>query len=188
MNSYKVVYSGAFTFPDTKDCPFCGERIKKVAIKCKHCFSFLDAKDKTVSIDQALSIQETSNISTNFAQKNSDLKVSNTVATANNVQLIQKLFDDLLESLSTARGHIQHKNINEKSIAIARASRIVIDLQGALNFDNGGELALNLNELYSYATRRLDHANAHNDVTVLTEIHGLMSEISDAWTRSQSQR
>ena len=74
-------------------------------------------------------------------QSYGDVKVGSGVATANNVQLIQMLFDGLLESLSTARGHIQHKNINEKSKAIARASRIVVGLQGSLDFAKGGELA-----------------------------------------------
>ena len=114
-------------------------------------------------------------------QSYGDVKVGSGVATSNNVQLIQMLFDGLLESLATARGHIQHNNINEKSKAIARASRIVIGLQGALDFEKGGDLANNLNELYSYVTRRLFHVNAHNDVVVLDEIYGLMREIRDAW-------
>jgi flagellar protein FliS len=114
-------------------------------------------------------------------QSYGNVKVTTGVATANNVQLIQMLFDGLLESLSTARGHIQHNNIAEKAKAIARASRIVIGLQGALDFEKGGELATNLNELYSYVTRRLFHVNAHNDIVVLDEIHGLMREIRDAW-------
>ncbi len=114
-------------------------------------------------------------------QSYGEVKVSSGTATANNVQLIQMLFDGLLESLVAARGHIQHRNINEKSKAIARASRIVLGLQGALDFEKGGDLANNLNELYSYVTRRLFHVNAHNDLAVLDEIHGLMKEIRDAW-------
>ena len=114
-------------------------------------------------------------------QSYGDVKVGTGVATANNVQLIQMLFDGLLESLSTARGHIQHNNIQEKSKAIARASRIVLGLQGALDFEKGGDLANNLNELYSYVTRRLFHVNAQNDLVVLDEIYGLMKEIRDAW-------
>ena len=114
-------------------------------------------------------------------QSYGDVKVTSGVASANNVQLIQMLFDGLLESLVAARGHIQHRNISEKSKAIARASRIVLGLQGALDFEKGGDLAGNLNELYSYVTRRLFHVNAHNDLAVLDEIHGLMKEIRDAW-------
>ena len=114
-------------------------------------------------------------------QSYGDVKVTTSVATANNVQLIQMLFDGLLESMSAARGHIQHNNIQEKSKAIARASRIVLGLQGALDFEKGGDLANNLNELYSYVTRRLFHVNSQNDLVVLDEIYGLMKEIRDAW-------
>ncbi|MEY4363187.1 MAG: Flagellar protein FliS [Pseudomonadota bacterium] len=114
-------------------------------------------------------------------QSYGDVKVTTGVASASNVQLIQMLFDGLLESMVAARGHIQHNNIQEKSKAIARASRIVLGLQGALDFEKGGDLASNLNELYSYVTRRLFHVNAHNDLVVLDEIYGLMREIRDAW-------
>ena len=109
------------------------------------------------------------------------VKVSTGVSKSNNVELIQMLFDGLIESLATARGHIQHNNISEKSKAISRASRIVLGLQGALDFDKGGDLANNLNELYNYITRRLLHVNARNDLAALDEIHGLMTEIRGAW-------
>ena len=110
-----------------------------------------------------------------------DVKHSTGVATANNVELIQMLFDGVIESLSTAKGHIQRGSIAEKSKSIARASRIVLGLQGALDFEKGGDLASNLNELYSYVTRRLIHVNLHNDLKALEEIFGLMSEIREAW-------
>ncbi len=110
-----------------------------------------------------------------------DVKVSTGVAGADNVQLIQMLFDGLIESLATARGHIEHGMINEKSKALARAGRIIVGLQGALDFDKGGDIARNLNELYSYVTRRLFHVNAHNDLAALAEVTSLMNEIRSAW-------
>ncbi|MFM8590461.1 MAG: flagellar export chaperone FliS, partial [Limnohabitans sp.] len=103
------------------------------------------------------------------------------VASADNVQLIQMLFDGLLESLAMAKGHMMNGVIDEKSKAISRAARIVVGLQGALDFDQGGELARNLNDLYSYVTRRLFHVNAHNDLEALAEITSLMKDISEAW-------
>jgi len=114
-------------------------------------------------------------------QSYDEVKVTTGVTTANNVQLIQMLFDGLLESLVAARGHIQHRNINEKCKAVARATRIVVGLQGVLDFEKGDELATNLNELYGYVIRRLLQVNAHNDLVVLDEIYGLMKEIRDAW-------
>jgi flagellar protein FliS len=113
---------------------------------------------------------------------NGDVKVTTGVAGADNVQLIQMLFDGLIESLSTAKGHIERGSITEKSKSIARAGRIVVGLQGALDFEKGGDIARNLNDLYSYITRRLFHVNAHNDLAALQEIHTLMDEIRQAWT------
>lgn len=103
------------------------------------------------------------------------------VATADNIQLIQMLFDGLQESLATARGHIQNDNIPAKSSALSRAGRIVVGLQGALDFERGGELAQNLNELYAYMTRRILHVNASNDLQALAEVSSLVRDISEAW-------
>ena len=100
---------------------------------------------------------------------------------ADNVELIQMLFDGLIDSLVTARGHIEREDIIEKNKSLMRAGRIVIGLQGALDFERGGDLANNLNELYGYVTRRLLHVNARNDLDALEEIFGLMNEIRSAW-------
>ena len=110
-----------------------------------------------------------------------DVKVTTGVSSANGVQLIQMLFDGLLESLAATKGHIQNGAIVEKGKSIARASRIVIGLQGALDLERGADLANNLNELYGYVTRRLLHVNARNDLDALEEIFGLMNEIRSAW-------
>ena len=100
---------------------------------------------------------------------------------ANQVDLIQMLFDGLLESLNAAKGHLKHGAIQEKCTSLARASRIVVGLQGALDFEKGGDLARNLNELYSYVTKRILYANAKNDMLALEEVHVLMKEIRQAW-------
>mgnify|MGYP006171687605 FL=1 len=57
----------------------------------------------------------------------------------------------------------------------------MVGLQGALDFERGGELAQNLNELYAYITRRLFHINAYNDLTALEEVKTLIRDISQAW-------
>lgn len=107
-------------------------------------------------------------------------------AVANRVELIQMLFDGLIDSLNAAKGHIEHRNIEEKSKALARASRIVVGLQAALDLDKGGDLAANLNELYSYLVRRILHVNIHNDLLVLEEVRSLISEVREAWRQVPS--
>ena len=115
------------------------------------------------------------------AQSYGSVQVVTGVATADNIQLIQMLFDGLVESLALAKGHILNRAIEDKSKAISRAGRIVVGLQGALDFERGGELAQNLNELYGYVTRRLFHINAHNDLVALEEVLSLIKDIAQAW-------
>jgi flagellar protein FliS len=102
-------------------------------------------------------------------------------AVANRVELIQMLFDGLIDSLSAARGHIERRNIEEKNKALTRASRIVVGLQAALDLDKGGDLAANLNELYGYIVRRILHINIHNDLEALQEVRSLIAEVREAW-------
>lgn len=115
------------------------------------------------------------------AESYGSVQVMTGVATADNVQLVQMLFDGLLESLNVSKGHIQNRAIEEKSKSISRASRIVVGLQGALDFQRGGELAQNLNDLYAYVLRRLIHVNAHNDLDALDEVYTLMKDVAEAW-------
>ena len=70
---------------------------------------------------------------TRAAQSYGSVQLVTGVASADNVQLIQMLFDGLSESLASARGHIENGNIVDKSNALSRASRIVVGLQGALD-------------------------------------------------------
>jgi flagellar protein FliS len=133
---------------------------------------FVQAVDKGFSTMRAYS---------RAAQSYGSVQVVTGVATADNVQLIQMLFDGLTESLASAKGHILNNAIEEKSKALSRAGRIVVGLQGALDFERGGELAQNLNELYAYVTRRLFHVNAYNDVSALDEVQSLIKDIAEAW-------
>ena len=52
-----------------------------------------------------------------------DVKVTTGVAGADSVQLIQMLFDGLIESLSTARGHMERGAISEHRLDIGGQRR-----------------------------------------------------------------
>ena len=118
---------------------------------------------------------------TRAAQSYGSVQIMTGVASADSVQLIQMLFDGLSESLAAARGHIENQNIEDKSKCLARAGRIIVGLQGSLDFDRGGELAHNLNDLYAYLTRRVLHVNAYNDLEALSEVSSLVRDVASAW-------
>ena len=119
--------------------------------------------------------------STRGASAYRNVNVSSAVPYADSIHLIQMLFDGLMTSLADAEGHFARNDIKGKSDSIGRATKIIIGLQSALDFEKGQELATNLSELYDYCVRRLLKANIRNDVAGIHEVKGLMSEIKGAW-------
>ena len=112
-----------------------------------------------------------------------EMNVQAGTAYADSVQLIQMLFDGLIDSLSAAEGQIERNEIEAKGESISRAIRIVMGLQGSLDIEKGGEIAANLGDLYDYCTRRLMHANLKNDLEAVQEVKRLISEIREAWSQ-----
>jgi len=106
-----------------------------------------------------------------------NVDVSTSVPYADSVQLIQLLFNGLMTALADAEGHFERSDIAGKNAAISRATKIIVGLQGSLDFEKGQELARNLADLYDYCTRRLLKANLRNDVEGVREVKGLLGEI-----------
>ena len=111
-----------------------------------------------------------------------NVSISSAVPYADSVHLIQMLFDGLMVSLADAEGHIERKDIKAKTESIGRATKILNGLQGALDFEKGAEIAINLSDLYAYCVRRLLKASIRNDPSIVREVRGLMFEIQDAWS------
>ena len=110
-----------------------------------------------------------------------NVHVSSAVPYADGIQLIQMMFDGLVDALSQAEGEIERKSIAEKCRVINRATSIIHGLKDSLDFEKGTDLARNLDDLYDYMIRRLFFANLHNDVNAIREVKGLANEVRTAW-------
>lgn len=108
--------------------------------------------------------------------------VESAVMSATQQQLVVMLFDGALSALIRARLFMQDGNIAGKGSSISKAINIIeAGLKEGLTENRGDELADNLLDLYNYMTRRLLHANLHNDVAAVEEVEGLLRNIADAW-------
>ena len=103
------------------------------------------------------------------------------VGVADPRRLVVMLYDGALDRIRQARGCAEHGMAGEKSVAIGRAIAILDELRGSLDFEKGGPLAANLEDLYSYASRRLLAASATGDVRILDEVAALLRELREAW-------
>ncbi len=95
--------------------------------------------------------------------------------------LIQMLMDGFLARVNTAKGAMARSDMELKSIYISRAIAIVGGLNEAIDLEKGGEIAVNLNQLYNYISRRLLQASCENNVEILDEVASLMREIKEGW-------
>lgn len=96
-------------------------------------------------------------------------------------RLVQIMFATALERIAAARGCMERGEVAQKGENVSKAIGIVDGLNGALDLEQGGEIAANLRELYNYAGRRLLEANAFNDAARLDEVAALLREIKSAW-------
>ncbi|EPW5944202.1 flagellar export chaperone FliS [Yersinia enterocolitica] len=104
------------------------------------------------------------------------------VISASPHQLIVMLFDGAQSALVRARILMNQGDIPAKGAALSKAINIIENgLSAGLDMEKGGELAENLSALYDYMSRRLLHANLHNDEQAITEVLALLDNIADAW-------
>lgn len=96
-------------------------------------------------------------------------------------RLVQMLMEGALDKMATAKGCILRKDLEGKSAQITWATSIVNGLRASLDPERGGEIAANLDDLYSYILQRLVDGSVRNDPAPIDEAMGLMLEIKGAW-------
>ncbi|MFW2404650.1 MAG: flagellar export chaperone FliS [Gammaproteobacteria bacterium] len=97
------------------------------------------------------------------------------------VQLAGNLMEAAIDRISMARGHIERNEVALKGETLQRAIGIIDGLRASLDFEQGGDIAGNLEALYDYMVRRLVEANMKNDASIVTEVLNLMNDIKTGW-------
>jgi flagellar protein FliS len=64
---------------------------------------------------------------------------------------------------------------------IGKAVRLIGQLDASLNMEQGGQIAVNLHNLYLYMLDRLTQANVTNDARIVLEVVGLIRKIKSGW-------
>lgn len=110
------------------------------------------------------------------------VSVESNVLSADPHKLIQLLFEGVQTAIRSAELHIENGQTAEKGKAISKALDIVNSgLLAALDKEQGGEIAEQLEAIYLYVSELLVKANLHNDTSALTEASELLEQIGSAW-------
>ena len=118
----------------------------------------------------------------NPARQYRTLNAQTAVADASPHELIDLLFKGARDRVNQAKGYMTREDWENTSAAINACVDIVSALQASLDFEQGGEIAANLESLYDYIQRRLFRANTDRAAGALDEVADLIDTLRSAWT------
>jgi flagellar protein FliS len=124
----------------------------------------------------------------NAAKRYRAVRSQGLVVDASPARLVQIMFEHILSHLTTAhgrmgriKGNLPLNDVKTKCAAISKAVRLINQLDGTLDMERGGQIALNLRNLYQYMLNRLTVANVTNDAAIVSEVSQLVLKIKSGW-------
>jgi flagellar protein FliS len=94
------------------------------------------------------------------------------------------LYDGAIAAMNRAVASIEMHDIHSKCTHLKRALAIIAQLEGTLNFEQGGEVAQTLKSLYTYARTQVLKANLENSAEILRALIGKLSNVREAWSEA----
>lgn len=113
------------------------------------------------------------------AYKSVALDSQKTVATP--YKVVQMLLAGALERLAKARTAIEKQEFAKRGELLSSTLMIVAELRMALDHEAGGDIAVNLDNLYEFMMGEIVQANIHDDVDKLETVSRLLREIKESW-------
>jgi len=96
-------------------------------------------------------------------------------------RLVSMLLEGALGKIATVKGLMIRKDIAKKGEVLGQVVAIIGGLKASLNKDAGGDIAMNLDNIYDYIERQLIKANVSSDINILDEVASLLREIKSGW-------
>lgn len=103
----------------------------------------------------------------------------NSVNTASPGELTLMLYNGCLKFMKLARAAIEQKDIEAKNENLLKSQKTIQELMVTLNMDV--PMSKTMMAMYDYINRRLIEVNMKNDLTILDEVEGYVTEFRDTW-------
>lgn len=103
------------------------------------------------------------------------------VTTASREKVLLMLYEGAIRFVKHAEAAMIDKKIAEKGKNISKATAILSELMATLDFKVGGQLAVDLENLYVFMIDKLIEGNIKNDVECLRVVESLLRTLHVAW-------
>jgi flagellar secretion chaperone FliS len=104
------------------------------------------------------------------------------VQSSSPLELVVLLYDGALRHLVAAKDATLRHDLIARRDAFSKVMAIITELQSTLNLEDGGQVAVSLDALYTYMTGKLIESTANKDVAGIEEVEKLLRPLRDAWS------
>lgn len=111
----------------------------------------------------------------------------NAIATASPLKLVVLLYDGAIRFFRLAERAFAEGDSVLARMHMAKAERIILELLGSLNVEEGGEIAENLFALYRFVLRECARTDGENYTVTLPGIIRILSGLREAWKELESR-
>ena len=101
--------------------------------------------------------------------------------TASREDLLILLYEGAIRFLERAIKEKEAKRLSEHKMFLRRALAIITELQSTLNFEKGGELSVQLFELYGFMINRLTQANLTQNMEHVHVVISNLNTLLEGW-------
>lgn len=105
----------------------------------------------------------------------------NQVKTANREQILIMLYDGTILFLRQAREAGKNAKQIIKREKVGKVINILTELSNTLDFENGGDMAMQLDSIYWYLIRELIRSNTQDDPEPLNVAERILVDLRDGW-------
>lgn len=103
------------------------------------------------------------------------------IETSRPTQLVLMLYDGAIRFLSLAFDEMRSGDIEGRHVHLLKGQRIVAELLSALDLQNGGEVAFNLQRIYTFMLQQLVEANLYDREQPIADVTRLLRDLRESW-------
>ena len=103
------------------------------------------------------------------------------VETADPLRLIILCYETSIRDLKEAQELHENRSMEAAYEKIRHAQTIITELQLNLDYEKGGEIAVNLSRLYNFVIRQLMVINSRKDASAYDHPIRILSELKEGW-------
>lgn len=109
------------------------------------------------------------------------------VTTASKEQVLIMLYEAAIKHLKRASECCQKNDLSGKGTAVGKAHDIINELSNSLDFQIGGDVAKNLERLYTFMVEQIVQGNMNNDPEKFDQARKMLETLLDGWKGAVAQ-